>query len=101
MQLVVTVYVPSSLGVHVVEPKPEHVGVVPESIRHAQNEHPLGNDWQVAVALPPFVTMSQYWFGAWHVGPPSPHVNEAGVCVPQPSKPSESTSRRIIGRRIR
>jgi hypothetical protein len=60
MQLVVTVYVPSSFGVHVVEPSPGHAGVVPESIRHAQNEQPLGNDWHVAVEEPPFERMSQY-----------------------------------------
>lgn len=59
MQLVVTVYVPSLLGVHVVEPRPGHATGALESIKHPQNEHPLGKFSQVAVDAPLFVTMSQ------------------------------------------
>ena len=100
MQLVVTVYVPSSFGVHVVEPRPGHAGVVPESIKQPQNEQPLGNAWQLAVVVPLFVTRSQYWFGVVHVGPPSPHVNDGGVEVPQPTVTRRSSVRRIIAVRI-
>jgi hypothetical protein len=59
MQLVVTVYVPSCSGVHVVEPRPGHGRGAPESIKQPQNEHPLGKLSHVAVEAPLFVTMSQ------------------------------------------
>ena len=59
MQLVVTVYVPSSLGVHVVEPRAGHDWGAPESIKQPQNEQPLGKLSHVAVEEPLFVTMSQ------------------------------------------
>lgn len=92
MQLVVTVYVPSSFGVQVVEPRPGHETGAPESIKQPQNEHPLGKAWHEAVEDPLFVMMSQNWLGDSHVGPPSPHVNEAGVEVPQPKRKSRSAS---------
>ena len=59
MQLVVTVYVPSSFGVHVDDPRPGHDEIAPESIKQPQNEQPLGKFSQVAVVLPLFVTRSQ------------------------------------------
>jgi hypothetical protein len=59
-QVCVTVYVPSSFGVHVVWPM--HVSNIPESIKHAQNEQFAGNGLQLDVTeglLPLFERMSQ------------------------------------------
>ena len=77
MQLSVTVYVPSSFGVHVAWPM-LHALTAPESVKHAQKEQLGGKALQLAVDDPFFVTMSQNSFGAWHVAPASPHVKVAG-----------------------